>query len=105
MKLKPGVYLAGLKPRLILDIVRIDKLSLVLFGHDCTITSTTLGKHMYKSKHYTGDAFDIRLETKNNALFYCSIKKMLGRNYDVILETTHIHVEYDPKIRNNKRRA
>ena len=64
------------------------------------ITSGTDGFHMATSKHYTGDALDLRrfnMEPVMLALFLVRLKERLGRNYDVILEKDHIHCEYDPK--------
>jgi len=55
-------------------------------------------KHMKGSKHYTGEAIDIRkLDMKNIKIVVEEIKEYLGSSYDVIEEKTHIHIEYDPK--------
>ncbi len=66
------------------------------------ITSANDGAHMKGSKHYTNEAVDLRT-------FYFSnwtarkvtrkIKKKLGKDFDVVFEGDHIHVEYDPKGR------
>jgi hypothetical protein len=69
-------------------------------GVALTVTSGTDGKHMTGSKHYIGGALDVRtrglipadqLDVRN------TIKRRLGKDYDVVLESDHIHVEYDPK--------
>lgn len=63
-----------------------------------TITSAKDGIHMKNSKHYSGEAIDIRkLDMKNVNVVVEKIKEYLGKNYDVINEKTHIHIEYDPK--------
>lgn len=65
-----------------------------------TITSAneTTTRHMKGSKHYTGEAIDIRkLDMKNVKIVVEEFKDYLGRDYDVIEERTHIHIEYDPK--------
>lgn len=65
-----------------------------------TITSAKDGKHMSNSKHYSGNAIDIRTrdmkEINDTAR---EIKFELGEDYDVIVEKDHIHIEYDPNER------
>ena len=51
------------------------------------------------SRHYTNDAIDLRTRdmTADQATQICSsLASRLGDSYDVILESDHIHVEYDP---------
>lgn len=63
-----------------------------------TITSGNDGKHMRGSKHYTNEAIDIRInDMQNPKRVSDEIAFYLGKNYDVVLEPTHIHIEYDPK--------
>lgn len=65
-----------------------------------TITSghEPWSRHMKGSKHYTGDAIDIRkIDMKNPNIIWRRLKEILGTNYDVINEKTHIHIEYDKK--------
>ena len=55
---------------------------------------------MKNSKHYKNEAIDIRtkdMSEQNKVLTKVWIQKWLGMNYDVILESDHIHIEYDPK--------
>lgn len=66
-------------------------------GVDVTITAGTDGKHMVGSKHYTGEALDIRLLGVRTTEFRTLLAIRLGAGYQVILEPDHIHVEYDPK--------
>ena len=78
----------------------IEKACQKLEGKDyiMTITSGNDGKHMKNSLHYEDKAIDIRTRDMNypvgTTLF---IRKALGKNYDVILERDHIHIEYQPK--------
>ena len=37
------------------------------------------------------------MSEQNKVLTKVWLKKWLGMNYDVILESDHIHIEYDPK--------
>jgi hypothetical protein len=68
--------------------------------NDIVITSGIDGVHKIGSKHYTGDALDIRrsnIPPKLLDTYLTRLRGRLGGDYDVILEHDHIHVEYDPK--------
>lgn len=68
-------------------------------GRDCVVTSLMDGTHMEGSFHYKGLAADLRTNYFNNAQKRIAVKRLkeeLGEDYDVVLERTHIHVEYDP---------
>lgn len=67
---------------------------------ELVITAGTDGHHMVGSKHYIGDALDIRISNllPGQLKFVVDhLKSDLGKDYDVIVEVDHIHVEYDPK--------
>jgi RHS repeat-associated protein len=75
------------------------------------ITSGNDGRHMEGSKHYTGEAIDLRgrniTDTQMKDIAE-KLKKILGPDYDVIPEffpddplNDHIHIEYDPKPNRN----
>ena len=69
-------------------------------GKGGTVTSLMDGKHMEGSKHYDGEAVDLRTFFFSNAekrIFKKKVQVGLGDDYDVILHSTHLHVEYDPK--------
>jgi len=72
--------------------------------YQITITSGNDSKHMKNSKHYTNEAIDIRI---NNMKYpvgnTINIRKAIGRNYDVILEMNHIHIEWDKKTKINQK--
>lgn len=66
------------------------------------ITSASDGEHMTGSKHYTGEAYDFRTRNVVGGQIECArwvtrLREELGSNYDVVLESTHLHAEYDPK--------
>jgi len=62
------------------------------------VTSIREGTHGYASFHPSGRAFDLRFPVNVNIKqFVERLKKHLGADFDVVLESTHIHVEYDPK--------
>lgn len=64
------------------------------------ITSLCEGKHSKGSRHYVGMGEDLRtrnMKAKDKPKCYRELKKALGRDFDVVLEKNHIHIEYDPK--------
>ncbi|MEQ8434592.1 MAG: hypothetical protein RIA71_10155 [Oceanicaulis sp.] len=57
------------------------------------------GVHMDGSKHYTGDAVDLRTNNLTQSQIddvSSTLSSSLGDDYDGVVESTHIHVEYDP---------
>lgn len=99
LKFKDGVPLGGLQPDM---LYAIDKCNDVFNDrdYDCIVTSTTDGKHMKNSKHPLGFAGDLRryhIQTRDIEHITHELKSSLGKNYDVILEIDHWHVEFDPK--------
>lgn len=74
---------------------------------DVWVTSGNDSRHMKGSKHYEDYALDFRtghhwadpLMTKEQAeAIVASMKEEAGPDYDIILESDHIHAEYDPKM-------
>lgn len=63
-------------------------------GYDLYITSLREGNHSPGSLHYNGNAFDIRKVDKISAT---DIQNVLGKDWDVVSEPSHMHIEYDPK--------
>jgi hypothetical protein len=68
------------------------------FGQELVVTETVGGTHSAGSLHYYGYAVDLRTNYFSDE----EKKKVLGRmhtelpeGYDVILHSTHMHVEYD----------
>ncbi len=64
-------------------------------GEDLFITSLRDGNHSAGSLHYIGDAFDIG--GNHFRLDRDVIKNKLGKDFDVVNEGHHYHIEYDPK--------
>lgn len=68
------------------------------YGEEAVITSANEGNHSPSSLHYCNNAFDIRLpETKDLTQLLEELKINLGKKFDVVDETNHIHIEFDPK--------
>lgn len=75
-------------------------------GYDLIITSGTNGSHSRGSEHYKGDAIDLRtrhMSAGDPEKISEEIARALGPEFDVILEPTHIHIEFDPKSGINQR--
>ena len=67
---------------------------------DVIITSGTDGVHMKGSKHYTHEALDIRISNIPSTQlipYVRALRGRLGKDFDVVLEDDHIHVEWDKK--------
>lgn len=69
-------------------------------GAELVVTSVTEGKHSPGSLHYVGLACDLRSNTLTPAQRVAiaqNLKEALGAEFDVVMEATHIHVEFQPK--------
>ena len=101
----PGVDLAGLRPEMTPVLINLERLFHDL-GLECVITSACGGKHGRGSLHYVGLALDFRTktikETRAKRRLVRDLRRALGRQYDVLLESEgkrneHLHVEFQPK--------
>ena len=75
------------------------------------VTSVSDQGHGEESLHYVGRAFDVRTkgtrkgainavledQQRETELWAGRIRSLLGKDWDVVVEVDHIHVEYDPK--------
>ena len=96
---KDGVKVDGVKKETIELMLLLNGYFVAQVGKLFVITSCTDGKHMKNSKHYSGYAIDIRTRHLtvceiNNLLAW--FKKWHDKEYDMVVENDHIHVEYDP---------
>lgn len=99
VRFKDGVSVDGIKKETIALIVILNTYFELRIGKELVITSCTDGKHMKNSKHYSGYAIDIRIRhlsvcEMNNLLAW--FKSHHDREFDMVVEKDHIHVEYDP---------
>ncbi len=71
-------------------------------GGSVVVTSGNDSRHMPGSKHYTNEAFDIRIRNvigghPVSRTWVAKMSLALGEDYDVVLECDHIHAELDKK--------
>lgn len=102
------MYLSDLKPGVVwnpsAELARADSIAQSIYaalGVPYIVTSGTDGKHNPGSLHPFGDAMDLRRwdldAIGKTATAVSQLRGALGPNFDVVLESNHIHVEFDPK--------
>ena len=98
MKIKEGVVLFGLDPRMRWALIEAERLwKKYGIEEGVTVTSGLEGEHSAGSLHYYGLALDFRtryftpLEKDDLAM---ELINCLSGSYDVIVHKTHIHVEW-----------
>lgn len=99
LSLKKGVRINGLTPEMGMGVQIIASI-FAAHNKNAVITSVADGKHSRGSKHYSGNAVDWRtrhLLTSERDKITLDCKASLGDDFDVVLESDHLHVEYDPK--------
>lgn len=100
MKLKEGVRILGIRPEVALAMIIVEGVYQE-HGYELVVTSGVDGTHSQGSLHYSGGAFDCRtyfVDTdKEVAEIAHKIRESLGDEFDVVVEDTHIHVEWQPK--------
>ena len=101
MKLKRGVNVTGIQPEMLIGLI----VAMAVYAgleYDFIITSITDGKHSKSSRHYIGGAIDIRTRHLSKEVAQIArdrIAKALPNDFDVVLEKSHLHIEYDPRYR------
>jgi len=87
--------------------ILLDKLMMKYTGEDAIITSGSELKapHMVGSKHFTGEAIDVRdwkirtLSNTGKKAFFSGLNEIFRPlKFDIVQHTTHIHIEFDPEI-------
>ena len=96
MLIKAGVDISRLKRPIRRALNKIAVVVWAIEREELVITSTYEGNHSERSLHYADLAVDIR-KYKRATRLTLELREKLGRDYDVVLESDHIHIEYDPK--------
>ena len=104
MRIKKGVEVFGMRPEMMFAVAVADSVIHEVQGHGATITSVMDGKHG-SIVHSVGCGVDIRtrndkagagqwsLELKKRV--HSMIVDRLNDEFDVVLESDHIHIELD----------
>lgn len=91
---------SSMTPQLLLAIMVADQVY-GTYDTDVVITSLNDANHSETSLHYAGNAVDIRTWTLPDdvsaSMVADEIKDKLNKHYDVIFESDHIHIEYQPR--------
>lgn len=100
LKLKSSVDLLGLSPQAALAAVVAYGVYDANDALPCTITSGTDGPHSRSSLHHVGHAIDLRtrhLEAGEPNAIADDLRSCLGPSWDVVVESDHIHLEWQPQ--------
>lgn len=102
---KAGVIYRGLNP-VMRKAIKVAEEVYESHGKTLVITSGLEGTHSANSYHYFGCAVDLRTNyftPEEIKVVAAEIQGKLGFPYEVIVEKTHIHLEYDwDKMNNGK---
>jgi hypothetical protein len=101
---KSPVRFRVITPALLHMLTTLERLSRELFGlpeEGLVITSGSDGVHMKGSRHYTGEALDLRCHTMNATIrsaLIASLRQALGPQFTVLLEDRgqpqeHLHIQ------------
>jgi uncharacterized protein YcbK (DUF882 family) len=99
MRIKGGVRAHGVMPETVLGMMVAESVYRDN-GYKFVVTAIIEGGHSRASLHYIGAAFDCRINNMPASKWKGvadEIRARLGGDYDVVLEDTHIHVEWQPK--------
>jgi len=101
IKIKSGVSLKLMTPQMAIAALVVAQVYDALQINECVITSGSDGKHSKNSLHYKGLALDFRTRDIKTVIYRKliaqEIRDALGSDFDVVVESDHIHVEFDVK--------
>lgn len=107
VEVKPGVPLDDLTCEMRIAIRVFYEIYRAL-GKKLVVTSTTDGMHTQGSLHFSGNAADLRiwgLTPKTLEKIVSTAKVELGQAYYILLEKSHIHVQFDRQFAKKGRRG
>lgn len=97
LKLKKGVDLTGVKPEILASWPIVAAVYYGCGEAECTVTSVCDGVHT-TIVHSLGMATDFRLPAScPPEVVVERMREALNKQYDVVLQVDHIHVEFDPR--------
>jgi len=98
MLLKPGVDISKLEKPIRTTLGILDDL---LPDHEgiFVVTSTYEGDHIPNSLHYAHRAYDFVILRGDSEEIIERFRKAVGKDYDILVDVNHYHIEYDPEGR------
>lgn len=100
LSIKKGVNIAGIQPEITVALI-VSSQIFQKAGYDCIVTSVKDGNHSRGSLHHVGLAIDLRVRhiesDSMRQIIADKISNSLGEQYDAILESDHLHIEFQPK--------
>ena len=69
-------------------------------GFDAIVTCCDGGNHSNTSLHYVGAALDFRtnfMTDEQKQALHAKLVARLGQDFDAVLESSHLHLEHQPK--------
>lgn len=97
LSIKNTVDLHGIQPETIIAVIVSNDVYARL-GHECVVTSCLDSQHRSGTLHKHGFAVDLRtkhIPTEKQSALASEIATRLGPQFDVILESDHLHIEFD----------
>jgi hypothetical protein len=99
MKIKPGVSIKQMSPQILIADMAAQEFCRT-FCYDCVITGGCEPGHSTTGLHHSGMAHDYRtrdMTDLHKKYFEQHMRHCLQKEFDVVMEKDHLHVEYDPK--------
>ena len=98
---KNGASVSGIRPEMVLAFVIIQQILWIKYGFRAVIVSGKDSKHGRGSLHFVGLALDLStrdMKPTDLGPATIALKEALGDDYDVVLESNHWHIEFQPKV-------
>jgi len=99
VKINGHVKLANLHPAMVVACMVIEPIA-TAYGQELVVTSAADGTHSHRnSKHHIGCALDFRTWfVIDKAAFEAEIQEALTDEFYVVVEPTHLHVQYNGSV-------
>lgn len=96
---KEDVLIEGMQPEMVFASIIITGI-FSQYGYPAILTSGIEGDHSVNSLHPVGYALDYRTRHLPDTIVQSVVQAIdaaLTKEFDVVLHSTHVHIEFDPK--------